>query len=35
MVESTEEQTESLMKPFTRFQDLARRPSTISSAAVR
>lgn len=28
VVESTEEQTESLMKPFTRFQDLGRRPST-------
>ena len=27
MVESTEEQTESLMKPLTRLQDLARRPS--------
>jgi DNA-binding LytR/AlgR family response regulator len=28
VVESTEEQTERLMKPFTRFQDLARRLST-------
>jgi DNA-binding LytR/AlgR family response regulator len=28
MVESTEEQTESLMKPLTRFQDPVRRPST-------
>lgn len=28
MVESTEKQTESLMKPLTRFQDLVRRPST-------
>lgn len=27
MVESTEEQTESLMKPLTRHQDLVRRPS--------
>lgn len=27
MVESTEEQTENLMKPLTRYQDLVRRPS--------